>query len=47
VDLGRIGWLLTVALCAVVAVACLVSGYQGYGAVTGAVLLAAAINLLD
>jgi hypothetical protein len=47
VDLARIGWLLTVALCAIVAVACLVSGYQGYGAVTGAIMLAAGINLLD
>lgn len=47
VDIGRIGWLLTVALCAIVAVACLISGYQGYAAVTGAVLLAAAINLAD
>lgn len=46
-DLSRIGWLLTVATCAVVAVACLISGYQGYAAVTGAVMLAAAINLAD
>jgi hypothetical protein len=47
VDLGRIGWLLTVATCAIVAVACLISGYQGYAAVTAAVMVAAAINLAD
>ena len=47
VDLGRIGWLFTVALCAVVAVACLISGYQGYAAVTTTILRAAAINLAD
>lgn len=46
-DLARIGWLLTVVICAIVAVACLISGYQGYAAVTGAILLAAAINLTD
>lgn len=46
-DLSRIGWLLTVVTCAIVAVACLISGYQGYAAVTGAVMLAAAINLTD
>ncbi len=44
-DLSRIGWLLTVGICAIAAVALLVSDYDGYAAVTGAVGVAAAINL--
>lgn len=46
-DLSRIAWALTVSICAIVAVACLISGYQGYAAVTAAVMIAAAINLFD
>ncbi len=46
-DLSRIGWLLTVATCVVAVIALLLSDYDGYAAVTGAVGLAAAINLLD
>jgi len=47
VDLSRIGWLLTVGICAIAAVALLVSDYDGYAAVTGAVGVAAAINLAE
>lgn len=46
-DLSRIGWGLTVATCAVVAIACVISGYQGYAGVTAAVMIAAAINLFE
>lgn len=45
--LSRIGWLLTVAICAIVVAVLLLGDYRGYAAVTGAVGLAAAINLLD
>lgn len=45
--LSRIGWLLTVATCVVAVVVLLFSDYHGYAAVTGAVGLAAAINLAD
>jgi hypothetical protein len=43
--LARISWLVTVAVCLIVALVVLLSGYQGYAAVTLAVGLAAAINL--
>lgn len=45
--LSRIGWLLTVGTCAIVVVVLLLSDYDGYAAVTGAVGLAAAINLTE
>ena len=45
VPLDRIAWLVTVGVCALAVVLLLVSGYQGYAAVTGAVGLSAAINL--
>lgn len=43
--LDRIAWLVTVAVCALAVVLLLLAGYQGYAAVTGAVGLAAAVNL--
>jgi hypothetical protein len=46
VPLNRIAWLVTVAGFLLAAVLLLVSGYQGYAAVTGAVACSAAINLL-
>lgn len=45
VALNRIAWLVTVGICALAVVLLLVSGYSGYAAVTGAVGLAAAVNL--
>ncbi|MCW3015066.1 MAG: hypothetical protein JWO02_2158 [Solirubrobacterales bacterium] len=45
--LSRIGWLLTVVICAIAVVALLLSDYRGYAAVTAAVGVAAAINLAD
>ena len=45
VTFTRIAWLVTVAACVVTGVALLVSGYQGYAAVFGAVGACAAINL--
>jgi hypothetical protein len=45
VDLQRIAWLLTVAVCFVGAVLLLFAGYVGYAAVAGAVGISAAINL--
>ena len=39
---SRIAWITTVAICVIAAVILLVSGYQGYGAVVGAVGVAAA-----
>lgn len=44
-DLQRIAWLATVALCALGALVLALSGYQGYAALSGAVGLSAAINL--
>ena len=44
-DVPRIAWLLTVALCMLGAGILLLSGYQGYAAVSAAVGLSAAINL--
>lgn len=43
--LNRIGWLLTVGVCAITAVLLVVAGYQGYAALAVAVGLSAAINL--
>ena len=45
VTFTRIAWLVTVLACVVTAVALLVSGYQGYAAVFGAVGACAAINV--
>jgi hypothetical protein len=45
VPLQRIAWLVTVCGFLVSAVILLVSGYQGYAAVSGAVAASAAINL--
>jgi hypothetical protein len=44
-SLSRIAWLVTVAACALGAVALLISGYQGYAALSVAVGASAAINL--
>jgi hypothetical protein len=46
VDLGRIAWLGTVLVCLVTVLILALQGYYGYAAVTFAVALAAAINLL-
>ncbi|MDX6717926.1 MAG: hypothetical protein QOJ63_180 [Solirubrobacteraceae bacterium] len=45
-QLARISWLVTVGICLLVTLVLLLSGYQGYAAVAGAVGIAAAINLL-
>jgi hypothetical protein len=45
-DLARIAWLMTVTACLVAAVILVVQGYIGYAAVTFAVAISAAINLL-
>jgi hypothetical protein len=44
-DLQRIAWLVTVACCLLGALILLLSGYQGYAALSAAVGLAAGINL--
>jgi hypothetical protein len=46
VDLGRLAWLGTVLVCLVVVLIVALQGYYGYAAVTFAVALAAAINLV-
>ena len=46
VPLTRVAWLVTIAACLVTAVLLLVSGYQGYAALSVAVGASAAINLL-
>ena len=43
--LSRIAWSVTVGACAVLMVLLLLAGYVGYGAVTFAIGLSAAINL--
>lgn len=43
--LNRIAWLTTAAICLVVALILLVSGYLGYAGVLLAIALSAAINL--
>ena len=45
VDLGRIAWLGTVAVCLFVVLILVLEGYYGYAGVTFAVAIAAAINL--
>jgi hypothetical protein len=44
--LARISWLVTVAICLIASLILLLSNYDGYAAVTLAVAIAAAINLL-
>jgi uncharacterized membrane protein len=44
-SLNRIAWIVTVLACLVASLLLLISGYQGYAAVTLAVGLSAAINL--
>ncbi len=44
--LQRIAWSVTVAACVLAGVLLLISGYQGYAAVSAAVAASAAINLL-
>jgi hypothetical protein len=46
VPLTRIAWLVTIAACLIIAALLLISGYQGYAALAGAVGASAAINLL-
>jgi hypothetical protein len=46
VDLARLGWLLTVLVCLIAVLILVLQGYYGYAAVTGAVAVSAAINLL-
>lgn len=43
--LARISWAITVGICLLGAFVLLLSGYQGYSALTAAVGLCAAINL--
>jgi hypothetical protein len=45
VDLARIAWLATVGVLLVTVLVLVLQGYYGYGGVTLAVALAAAINL--
>lgn len=45
-SLERISWAVTVGLCIIGTLVLLLSGYQGYGALTAAVGASAAINLL-
>jgi hypothetical protein len=46
VDLGRLAWLGTVLACLIAVLILVLQGYYGYAAVTLAVALSAAINLL-
>ena len=46
VDLARISWLLTVGVCLIAVLVLVLQGYLGYAAVTFAVALSAAINLI-
>jgi hypothetical protein len=46
VDLGRLAWLGTVLACLIAVLILVLQGYYGYAAVTFAVALSAAINLL-
>jgi hypothetical protein len=45
VPLSRIAWLTTVAICLIISVILLVSGYLGYAGVLLAIALSAATNL--
>jgi len=42
---SNVPWLLTVAVCAIAAIALAINGYTGYCVTVGAVGLAAAVNL--
>lgn len=44
-SIGRIAWSVTVGICLVGCAMLLISGYQGYGALSFAVGVAAAVNL--
>ena len=44
-QLARVAWILTVGIAVLTGVLLLVSGYQGYAAIAGAVGLSAAINI--
>lgn len=46
VDLARVAWLVTVLACLLAVLILVLQGYIGYAAVTFAVALSAAINLL-
>jgi hypothetical protein len=46
VNLGRIVWVLTVLACLVAVLILVLEGYYGYGGVTLAVALSAAINVI-
>jgi len=46
VPLSRISWLVTVGICALVALVLVLNGYYGYSGVLLAVGAAAAVNLL-
>ena len=46
VDLGRVGWLVTVIACLVAVLILLLEGYIGYAGVTLAVALSALVNLV-
>lgn len=44
-NIGRIAWLVTTLACLITAAILVLQGYSGYGAVTFAVAVSAAINL--
>ena len=44
-QLSRIAWMITVAICLIAALLVLINGYSGYAAVLLAVGIAAAVNL--
>jgi hypothetical protein len=46
VQLERIAWLVTVGACLIAVLVLVLEGYRGYAAVTFAVAVAAALNLL-
>jgi hypothetical protein len=46
VPLDRIAWLTTVAICLIISLILLISGYLGYAGVLLAIAIAAGINLL-
>jgi hypothetical protein len=45
VPLSRIAWLTTVAICLIISLVLLISGYYGYAGVLLAIALSAGINL--
>jgi len=45
VDLARLSWLVTVAICMIAAIVLLLEGFNGYAGVLAAIGLSAAINL--